>query len=110
MGIFSVFSDANNSVKLQEHASKINSSTSEIFKILQRCGDSKPYGDARIQIMGYIQRIEDNLIAMNNILKNSNSARLFQTMVSCVDGHKTAVPGYVVAMNQMVREMRHDLL
>lgn len=110
MGLFSAIKDTRVAYDLQEAARTINSDTQSIITIANKYGMSKPTGYDRTQILGYIQRIEDKALYMKRRMNDLEPEHLFQTMVPCMDGHLTAVPGYVMAMLEMAQEMRKELL
>ena len=110
MGLFSAIKDTRIACDLQETAREINSAGKAIISIVEKYGNSQPSEYDKTQILGYIQSIERKALYMQNRINDLEPEHLFQTMVPCMDGHLTAVPGYVMAMLEMARQMRMDLL
>lgn len=109
-GLFLAIKDTKIAYDLYKAASDINSYQQDMMQILNRYGNNSNISPMdRVQIRGYLQRIEDKVIYMTNRMKDLAPDHLFQTMVPCLDGHLTAVPGYVMATKELITCIRAEL-
>ena len=107
MGLFSTIG---NSVFFIRSAQKINDYQKQIAFLVNKNQYATviPQHD-KMQILGYDQQIEDVAIEMRNKLNSLSPQEQFSIMVPCLDGHSTAVPGFVMASMAMVEALRTDL-
>ena len=110
MGLFRAIHDTAVAADLMKAANAINEYQRSILNITNRYGNSTHMESSdKMLIRGYLNSIEDKAIYMQNRMQDIAPYNLFKTMVPCLDGHMTAVPGYVMAMLEMVQVMRNDL-
>lgn len=111
MGLFRAIYDTAVAADLLKAANAINDYQRSIMHITNRYSDSAnaiDYSD-KMLIRGYLNSIEDKAKYMKTRMQDIAPYNLFKTMVPCLDGHMTAVPGYVMAMLEMVQVMREEL-
>lgn len=111
MGLFRAIHDTAVAADLLKAANAINDYHRSILSITNKYGNNSSeidYSD-EILIRGYINSIEDKVKYMSTRMQDIAPYNLFKTMVPCLDGHLTAVPGYVMSILEMVRMMREDL-
>ncbi len=111
MGLFRAVHDTAVAADLLKAANAINDYQRLIIKVLNQYGDNctNLAPSDKMLIRGHLNSIEDKVIYMNNRMKDIAPYNLFHTMVPCLDGHMTAVPGYVMAMQEMVQHLRIEL-
>ena len=110
MGIIRAFHDTFVAADLLKAANTINEYQRSILNITSMYGDSTTLRPSdKSQLRGYLNSIEDKALYMQNRLQDIAPYNHFKTMVPCLDGHMTAAPGYIMAMLNMVQDMRAEL-
>lgn len=109
MGFFDLFSDASVQKDLIKTASSINELILSIIKTVE------PYEHlpclpttAKLQVGNYVDSIERKVKYMEDRLQDMKSTNIMFVKVPCADGNSIAVPGYVIATQQMVIAMREE--
>lgn len=105
------FSNTRAAVDLANAADAINDCfVSGMLPYLNKYEPGQKYS---IQDRGYIRAgvdfIEGKIAYMQNRLQDLDADKWMYTMVRAVDGHSTAVPGYIAAMKQLCAEARRGL-
>ncbi len=111
MGLFRAIHDTVVAADLFKAANAINDYQRSIMRITNRYADNVrtiDYSD-KMLIRGYLNSIEDKAKYMQTRMQDIASYNLFKTVVPCLDGHMTAVPGYVMATLVMVQNIRQEL-
>lgn len=111
MGLIRAIHDTAVAADLLKAANAINDYQRLIIRITNRYADDActiDYSD-KILIRGYLNSIEDKAKYMETRMQDIASYNLFKTLVPCLDGHMIAVPGYVMAMLEMVQVMHREL-
>jgi hypothetical protein len=110
MGIFRAIHDTAVAADLIKAANSINEYQRSIIRVTSKYSSSTRLDSSdKILLRGYLNSIEDKACYMQRKMQDIAPYNLFKTMVPCIDGHMTAVPGYVMAMLEMVREFKTEL-
>ena len=111
MGFFRAIHDTAVAADLIKAANSINEYQHSIIRITNKYSSNSTRLDSsdKILLRGYLNSIEDKACYMQRRMQDIAPYNLFKTMVPCLDGHMTAVPGYVMAMLEMVHEFKTEL-
>lgn len=109
MGFFDSLSDASVQKDLITTAVSINDLIVSIVKTVEPY-ESLPYlpTSIKLQVGNYVNSIERKVQYMHSRLQDMKSTNIMLVKVPCTDGSSIAVPGYVIAIQQMVMAMRQE--
>ncbi len=104
------FSDTRAALDLMNAADAINDCLKGTMPYLSKydLGDTFRTED-RPYIRAGVEFVEGKVAYMQSRMQNLPPHKLMTTMVRTMDGHRTAAPGYVMAMHQMCKELKAQL-
>ena len=104
------FSDTRAALDLMNAADAINDCIRGTMPYLSKYDMGQTFrAEDRPYIRAGVEFIEDKVAYMQKRMHDLPSHKWMTTMVRTMDGHTTAVPGYVMAMHQMCVELKSQL-
>jgi hypothetical protein len=109
MGFFDTLRDASVQKDLITTAVSINDLILSIVKAVEPY-ENLPYlpTAVKLQVSNYVNSIDRKVKDMESRMQDMKSTNIMFVKVPCADGSSIAVPGYVIATQQMVLAMRQE--
>lgn len=104
------FSDTRAALDLMNAADAINDCIRGTIPYLNKYDIGQTFrAEDRPYIRAGVEFIEKKVAFMQERMQDLPAHKWMATMVRTLDGHTTAVPGYVMAMHQMCAELKNQL-